>query len=465
MPRNRVVILFLATLLFTIPSRSTTLRPADKKSMLPEVSRKTLLNDLTTMLITRTGDDFILDLVIRNGAVFDRPKKAGTAWLAGRCFAELYRRSMELALRDQGKVTPPPMSVKTTMDGIHFRIQGPGKLLGSVGQTLAELLVGPEVPEDLFAKIKDAHLLELIKNDDKPTTVARFWLMNNLFAPFPYSTPASGTAESVRNITLRDIRAFYRQFFLPNSACLLIQGPFDPNQFRFFTSRYFGRWSKREATEYQFMEPHPEQSPKTLVVRIPKATQSITLIGGEWIPRRDPDYAAALIFYRLLHTRLDNTSQNHPGYQLSLKAYSHQLKGCLQISIQGPPQPDLAICTEVFSILDQLAKGEFSLDEFHAARQAVLDSFRKASQQADEQATMVLNEEWYRLGMRYFDKYPDFLDSVIKEDIQYLAHQYLSGGKLKVVSASMGDSRDLGVLPSELQPVSIRIWGEGEKSK
>jgi zinc protease len=68
-----------------------------------------------------------------------------------------------------------------------------------------------------------------------------WWLAENLFpADHPYHIPTIGKHEDIDAASLEDVKAFFRQWYLPNNASLSICGDFEPDEAKALVEKYFG---------------------------------------------------------------------------------------------------------------------------------------------------------------------------------------------------------------------------------
>jgi zinc protease len=56
----------------------------------------------------------------------------------------------------------------------------------------------------------------------------------------PYSWQVIGSLEDLENSTLADVKEFYRRWYVPNNATLVVAGDFDPVQAKAWVEKYFG---------------------------------------------------------------------------------------------------------------------------------------------------------------------------------------------------------------------------------
>lgn len=88
---------------------------------------------------------------------------------------------------------------------------------------------------------------EVVRNErrqrieDPPYGTAWMDLYAALFPPgHPYHHPVIGSHEDLENATLDDARAFFRKFYGPNNASLVVTGAFDAEVTKELVERYFG---------------------------------------------------------------------------------------------------------------------------------------------------------------------------------------------------------------------------------
>jgi zinc protease len=77
--------------------------------------------------------------------------------------------------------------------------------------------------------------------DNRPYGTAYEKIARALFPEgHPYSWPVIGYMEDLSAAALDDVKEFFRLYYAPNNACLVIVGNFDPKQTREWVEKYFG---------------------------------------------------------------------------------------------------------------------------------------------------------------------------------------------------------------------------------
>ncbi len=124
-------------------------------------------------------------------------------------------------------------------------------------------------------------------------------LMAKAFTVHPYRWPTIGWMEDIRSLSLPDIRAFYRTWYAPNNATLVVVGDFDEDKLRELIEKYFASIEPAQLPEVpQIVE--PEQT-RERVVRAPKPIATDRLLIAYKAPAQsDPDWAVLEIVSTLL---------------------------------------------------------------------------------------------------------------------------------------------------------------------
>jgi zinc protease len=135
--------------------------------------------------------------------------------------------------------------------------------------------------------------------------------MENVF-PYrhPYAGDVIGTPEDLRAATVEDVKSFFRQYYAPNNASLVIAGDLDISQARRLVEKYFAGIAPGPAVERAAKWIPPLPGPK-VVERRERVPQERTYLAWPAPGFFDPEDAelelAALILTGGLSTRLDKT--------------------------------------------------------------------------------------------------------------------------------------------------------------
>ncbi|MBQ7710896.1 MAG: insulinase family protein [Bacteroidales bacterium] len=88
-----------------------------------------------------------------------------------------------------------------------------------------------------------------------------------LFPHHPYGNQTTlGSQEHLKNPSMRNIRNFVAQYYVPNNICISLAGDFDPDEAIRIIDKYWGQMQPREVPELQFEREQPITSVITRTV-------------------------------------------------------------------------------------------------------------------------------------------------------------------------------------------------------
>ncbi len=97
------------------------------------------------------------------------------------------------------------------------------------------------LPEEEFLKeIKVVQEERRLRTEDNPRAFAREVAMATAFQTSPYRQPIVGWMADLQSMQVEDLRRWYRQWYAPNNATLVVAGDVDPQQVYKLANKHFG---------------------------------------------------------------------------------------------------------------------------------------------------------------------------------------------------------------------------------
>lgn len=94
-------------------------------------------------------------------------------------------------------------------------------------------------------------------------------LMAKLFPAHPYGTQTTiGRGEHLKNPSIKNIKEYYRRYYVPNNVAICMAGDLDPEQTMDVIEKYFGKWRPNPTLnrpEYPALQPITSPSDTTVV--------------------------------------------------------------------------------------------------------------------------------------------------------------------------------------------------------
>lgn len=117
-----------------------------------------------------------------------------------------------------------------------------------------------------------------LRTEDKPTSLTFERFKAAAFPSSPYRTPVIGWMSDLDNMKLADLDDWYRRWYAPGNATLVVVGDVDPDEVYQLANKHFGKVPARD-----FQQPKPLSEPATknsmrLTVKLP-AKQPYLIMG------------------------------------------------------------------------------------------------------------------------------------------------------------------------------------------
>ena len=100
------------------------------------------------------------------------------------------------------------------------------------------------------------------QNENRPFGQSNGMMLKQFYPEgHPYRWPVIGSIDDLNGVTVDDIKQFYRKYYAPNNATLVVAGDFDRREVEAMIRKYFGEIPARE--EVEPVRPIPVQLEKT----------------------------------------------------------------------------------------------------------------------------------------------------------------------------------------------------------
>lgn len=112
------------------------------------------------------------------------------------------------------------------------------------------------------------------RTDNVPGSRLREQMMAALYRNAPYGIPVIGWLHEIEGLTRADALAFYRQYYAPNNAILVVAGDVDAAELRPLAEKHFGRiQAVRNLPKREWTKEPPQDTPRRLSLSDPKVRQ------------------------------------------------------------------------------------------------------------------------------------------------------------------------------------------------
>ncbi|MEM6347181.1 MAG: pitrilysin family protein [Bacteroidota bacterium] len=318
------------------------------------------------------------------------------------------------------------------------------------------------VTEPVLAKEK-----QVVKNekrqvvDNTPYGHANYVIGKNLYPEgHPYNWQVIGSLEDVQNATLEDVKEFYRRWYVPNNATLVVAGDFDPVEAKAWVEKYFAEIPRGE--EIRPMEKRPVSLKKSTSLYYEDNFARVPQLSMTWpgVHRFHPDSYALDVLSSLLAD-----GKTAPFYKVLVEKYklssganifsqNSELTGEIDLLVRAYPGVDLdsvkMASEEAFALFES---DPFSDDDLARVKAGLETNFYFG-------LSSVLNKAFQLAQYNIFADDPGYLQediqkqlAVTREDVMRVYKQYIKGKNYIATSFVPRGQAELMIEGSDLAEV------------
>jgi zinc protease len=247
----------------------------------------TLSNGITLIVQPETVSDTVTVFGhIRNRPETEMPKgKEGVAEVLHQLFSygteTLDRVAFERALDELGA---------QEVAGPEFSVQALAANFDRAAALLADNELHPRLPQQAFEIVRERTSLVAAAALKSPAHLTIVGLRRKLFGDDDPSARET-TPETVRGLTLDDVRAYFRTVYRPDLATIIVIGKVDPVEARAVIEKYFGQWTASGDKPNTDLPVTPPNAAATFAVPDASRVQDVVYLAQNVpLTRTDPDY-------------------------------------------------------------------------------------------------------------------------------------------------------------------------------
>ncbi len=441
--RMSIVALFLfASLAFPVSARAVEV----ERVVSPGGIEAWLVRDKTMPLVS-------IEFSFRGGAAYDPPGKAGLANMvaalldegAGELDSQAFQRRLEdRAIR---------LSFGVGMDTFRGSLKTLNRTRDEAVDLLRLALTAPRFDPEPVERVRQQFLSALSRRSTDPGYVAgRVW-SRVVFGDHPYARPDDGTEESIKAITVEDLRRFARERFARNLLIVGVVGDIAPKELGALLDRAFGGLPER--FDLPALAPASFLGRGDVYVVEKDVPQSTIVFGQPGIARDDPDYYAAYVMNYVLggggfSSRLYREVREKRGLVYSIWSYLNPM--AFGATIGGGAGTKNENVAETLRLVraewTRLWREGVTERELADAKTYLTGSFPLRLTSTDRIARFLVAMQYHRLGIDYLDRRKDLINAVTRGDVARVARKLLDPEKLTIVVVG----RPEGVTPTAKAP-------------
>lgn len=253
------------------------------------------------------------------------------------------------------------------------------------------------------------------------------------------------TEETVKNITLQDVKDLYAKIFKPNNAYLVVLGDVDFKTVKKQITDLFSKWEPSVMPTQTLPEVKNPSTTEINFINMPNAVQSeLAIINSVDLKMDDKDYYAVLLANQILGGggtgRLYKNLREDKGYTygaysgVGASRYASRFKASASVRNMVTDSAVVEVMKEINKIRYQKATEQ----ELEIAKAKYVGSFVKAVERPGTIAGYALNILQNNLPEDYYENYLSNINAVTLDDVQNAAIKYFKGDKARIVITGKG---------------------------
>jgi zinc protease len=305
------------------------------------------------------------------------------------------------------------LSLRSLSDSAHLQ---PGLDL------LRDVAGSPDFRQADFERERDRMLVALRHSEQSPSTVAEYTFFKTVYGTHPYGSRPEGTEASLKALSLKQVREFYRQYYVAANAVIGIVGDIDRSAEEALAERVTGKLQSGErAAPIPPVEPLSDSVEQRI---FHPSTQTHVRMGAPGMRRGDPDYFPLYVGNHVLGggglvSRLNEAVREQRGLSYSVNSYFSPMEqdGPYLFSLQTRnDQVDEALAVMNETLLGYLESGP-TQDELTAAVNNITGGFPLLIENNSKILSYIVMIGFYGLPLDYLETFNDKISAVTREQI------------------------------------------------
>ena len=436
---------------------------------LPAVQTTMLPNGLMIAVVEMHKVPVVdVQLLLDAGAARDPSGVPGLATFTATMLQQGAGARSALDVADEAAFLGAQLGTTASFDGASASIHVPKRRLEAGLDLLADVVLRPSFADSEIARQRELRAAQLVQQRDEPVAVANIAFPAIVYGrEHPYGHPLNGTDSATARLAREPVTEFYRTYYRPNGARLLIVGDVTLAEVRRLAAARFGGWERGEVPAFP-SPPAPPAAARTLyLIDKPGAAQSVVRIGHVGPARTTPDWFALEVLNTIVGgaftSRLNQNLRETHGYTYG--AFS-----------QFAPRRLTGAFVALASVVT--AKTDSSLIEFLKELRRIRDETVAPPELAKAKAYLTLGLPGdfettggaaarfrellaFGLPLDYYDHYVDRINAITAADVQRVARQYIDPNHFDIVVVGDKSQIEAGIKALSEGPIVYRdLWGQ-----
>jgi zinc protease len=293
-----------------------------------------------------------------------------------------------------------------------------------------EVIRQPSFDKEEMEKRRRSILAAIRQQEDDLDRMVFKLFRKTLFEKHPYRMDTLGTLDSIQGLTQRDLEEYYGKMVAPENMVLTVVGDVETDQVVLAVKNGFGDLKRGDLSPPPVaQETSLHQVKRSEIYQ--KKEQAHFVLGflGTTLQHKDrfalEVLGAALSGQggRLFYALRDKESL---AYALAFMASPNLDPGFIGVYMGTHPDKLETAIRGVLRELETVKEEGLSEEEVMRAKRYLIGNFEIGLQTNGAQANQISLDELYGLGFEHYQRYPQEIEKVSKEDVHRVAKEYFN---------------------------------------
>ncbi|WP_337162807.1 pitrilysin family protein [Vibrio fluvialis] len=321
------------------------------------------------------------------------------------------------------------------------------KNLAETMNVVEEVLFKPGFRKEDFNRIKQQMIQGVVYQHQQPSWLASQATRQVLFGDSIFARASDGTEASIAALTLDDVKNFYRKYYTPHGAQIVVVGDIGQREMR-KQLQFFANWHG-EASPLLRPQVVPNlDGQKIYLVDKPGAPQTIVRLVRRGLPfdATGELYLSQLANFNLagnFNSRINQNLREDKGYTYGASSYfaSNREVGAIVFNAQVRADSTVPSIIEMEKEMDRFSKQGMTNEEMKFLRLAVGQQDALSYETASQKAQLLSSILTYSLDKDYLQQRNDIVKSVDKSTLDELAAKWFVPADYQIIV--VGDAKSL----------------------
>ncbi len=380
-------------------------------------------------------------IVVDAGATQDAPGRAGESCLSAKSLVEGTQQRSADDITAAIERLGGELDSQADWNDLSVSATIQASALADALSVMGELVRTPIFPESGVARNRNEQLAEREQARLEPRQHADDAFASVVYDPKArFALPEAGDSTTIRTFDRSTVQAYHAATFTPERTCVIVVGAADPDTTLARVRESLGDWKRGTYVERNEVVDRAAERTAIHIVDRPGASQTELRIGHVGIPRRHPDFFAAVVMNSILgglfSSRINlNLREKHGFTYGAFSSFDWRVQsGPFTIATAVQTDATAPAIREVLAELDRIRESRISEDERSLAVNYLAGVFPIRYETTAAIAAALAAMRVFGLPTDYFETYRDRILAVTADEVLSAAQKHLHPSRLQVVA-------------------------------